>query len=183
MPRLSPVDRSTAEGKTKELLDGVNAKMGTVPNLLGTLANSPAALAAYLQIGDALSGGVFDAKTRDAIALTVAGINKCDYCASAHSFISSSLKVDQTEIARRLNGTSEDPKVNAVLALTRAVVETKGRVSDADLANARTAGVTDAEIAEIVAHVALNILTNYFNHVADTEIDFPVVSVSESIAA
>lgn len=183
MPRLSPVDRNAAEGQTKALLDGVHAKMGTVPNLLGTLANSPAALSAYLQIGDALSGGVFDPKTRDAIALTVAGINKCDYCASAHSFISSSLKVDQTEIARRLNGNSEDPKINAVLALTRAVVETRGRVSDADLSDARAAGVTDAEIAEIVAHVALNILTNYFNHVADTEIDFPVVSVSESIAA
>ncbi len=183
MPRLSPVDHATAEGRTKELLDSVQAKMGTVPNLLGTLANAPAALAAFLQAGDALSSGVFDAKTRDAIALTVAGLNKCDYCASAHAFISSSLKVDQTEIARRLNGTSEDPKLNAILSFTRSVVETKGRVNDEDLQAARAAGISDAEITEIVAHVALNVFTNYFNHVADTEIDFPVISVSESIAA
>lgn len=183
MPRLTPVDRKTATGRTKELLDGVQAKMGTVPNLLGTLANSPAALTAYLQLSDAVSGGSLDAKTREAIALAVAGINECDYCASAHSFISSSLKVDKDEISRRLRGTSEDPKVDAVLALTRAVVETKGRVSDGDLAAARDAGISDAEVSEVVANVALNVFTNYFNHVADTEIDFPAVSVKQALAA
>lgn len=175
MSRLNSVNPETATGRAAELLGAVKANMGIVPNLTKVMANQPAVLDAFLGLGDALSKGSFDPKTREALALTVAGANSCDYCASAHSAISQSLKVDQSEIDLRLNGQSSDPKLAALLAFANAVVKKQGRVSDDDIAAVRAAGHDDGAIAEVTAHVAANILTNYINHVAQTDIDFPVV--------
>lgn len=183
MPRLHAVDPAAAAGKAKDLLDAVRNKLGITPNLLRTMANRPAVLEAYLKFSEALGGGAFDAKTREAIALTVAGENTCDYCASAHTAFSKSLKVEDAEIVRRLNGRSADPTLDAILRFTRMVVEKRGLVDDADIAAVRAAGVDDAGIAEIVGNVALNLLTNYTNHVADTEIDFPKVETRSRDAA
>lgn len=175
MPRIQAIDPAQAQGRARELLDGVQKKLGITPNLMRTMANQPAVLDAYLKFGDALGQGDFDARSREAIALATAGANACDYCASAHSAISKSLKVEPAEIEARLAGRSADPKLQAVLTFARAVVAKRGLVTDADLAAARQAGHDDGAIVEIVANVALNILTNYINHVAQTEIDFPVV--------
>ena len=175
MPRIQAIDPAQAHGRARELLDGVQKKLGITPNLMRTMANQPAVLDAYLRFGDALGQGGFDARAREAIALATAGANACDYCASAHSAISRSLKVEPAEIEARLAGRSADPKLQAALSFARAVVAKRGLVTDADLAAARQAGHGDGAIVEIVANVALNILTNYINHVARTEIDFPVV--------
>ncbi len=175
MSRLHAIDPETATGKAAELLDGVKATLGITPNLTRVMANQPAVLDAFLAISESLSKGAFDSKTREAIALTVAGANGCDYCASAHSAISQSLKVAPAEIEHRLAGRSDDPKLNALLVFARRIVDKRGLVSDADIADARAAGYDDATITEVTAHVAANIFTNYINHVADTEIDFPVV--------
>jgi len=183
MPRISAINPSTAAGEAKELLDGVHNKIGMTPNIFRTMAHSPAALKAYLGFGEILSGGRFDAKTREAIALTVAGANVCEYCASAHTAISKSLKVDDAEINRRLNANSNDPKLDAALMFAHRMVDTGGFVSDEDLANVRAAGHDDEEIVEIVANVAGNIFTNYFNHVAQTDIDFPKVDLAHVKAA
>ena len=177
MPRLTPVDPKSATGKAKELLDGVQKKLGVTPNLMRTMANAPAALQAYLGLGEALSRGSFDAKSREAIALTVAGANGCEYCASAHAAISKGLKVDDLEIDRRLNGRASDPKLDAALVFASKIVAKRGFVSDDELAAVRAAGHDDGAIAEIVANVAANLLTNYFNHVAQTEVDFPKVDL------
>lgn len=175
MSRLNTIDPNTAVGRAAELLGAVKANLGVVPNLTKVMANQPAVLDAFLAIGGALSKGAFDAKTREAIALTVAGANACDYCASAHSAISQSLKVDQAEIDHRLAGGSEDSKLNALLVFSRKIVEKRGLVSDGDLVEVKAAGYDDAAITEATANVAANIFTNYINHVADTEIDFPIV--------
>ncbi len=176
MSRLNLVNPETATGRAAELLGAVKAGMGTVPNLTKVMANQPAVLDVFLGMGQALSKGNLDAKTREAIALTVASANTCDYCASAHSAISQSLKVEQSEIDLRLKGQSADPKLTALLTFANAMVDKKGLVSDADLAAVREAGYNDGDIAEITANVAANIFTNYINHVAQTEIDFPVVT-------
>lgn len=183
MTRISPLDPSQAQGKSKALLDGVQKALGMTPNLLRTLAHSPAALQAYLDVGKALSTASLDAKSREAIALTVAGLNGCDYCASAHTAIGSQLGVNADELARNLEGRSAEPRLAAVLAFARAVVSEHGWVSDSDLEAARATGLGDAEIAEIVATVAANIFSNYFNHVAGTEVDFPLVRSSQQAAA
>lgn len=183
MPRLNAIDPADASGQAKELLVAVQQKLGITPNVIRTLANSPAALQAYLATGEALAGGRLDTKSREAIALTVAGANDCEYCASAHTAISRNLKVDDAEIDRRLNGHSADPTTDAALIFARQVVDKRGFVSDEDLRNVRAAGLDDEGITEIVANVVANILTNYVNHIAETDIDFPRVELAPSRAA
>ena len=131
MPRLTPIDPGQAEGKAKALLDGVQKALGTTPKLLRTLAHSPAALQAYLDLGKALGGGSLSAEAREAIALTVAGENGCDYCASAHTAIGRHLGVAASELAENLEGRSGDPKLAAILRFARALVVKRGWVSDA----------------------------------------------------
>jgi len=178
MPRLNPVDPDAADPAAKPLLDAVKARLGLIPNITRTLANSPAALKGYLGFSEALAGGAFDRTTREAIALTIAGANDCHYCSAAHTFISKSLKVEDAEIARHLKGESNDAKLQPILAFAKAVAVKRGFVSDDDLAKARKGGLDDAAITEIVANVVLNTLTNYINHVAETEIDFPKVTLA-----
>ncbi|MCT8331658.1 carboxymuconolactone decarboxylase family protein [Albidovulum sediminis] len=178
MSRISPVDPATATGRAKDLLDGVRKSIGMTPNLMRVMAQEPAVLDTYLQIGAALGKGSFDAPTREAIALATAGANACGYCASAHVAISKGMKVPHDEILARLGGSSSDSKLAALLAFARNIVATRGEVADADLAAVRAAGATDGEIVETVANVVANILTNYINHVARTEIDFPQIDPS-----
>jgi uncharacterized peroxidase-related enzyme len=174
MPRIAQINDATATPEAAALFAAIKGKIGMVPNLYRVAANQPAVLKALLGANEALAAGSFDARTREAIALTVAGANACDYCASAHSAISASLKVDDAAIAAHLSGRSPNPRTDAILRLASAVVETRGLVRDADLEDARAAGLTDGDIVETVGNVIANIFTNYLNHVARTEIDFPV---------
>ncbi len=129
-----------------------------------------------LGLNESLSRGSFDARTREAIALAVAGANACDYCASAHAAISAGLKVAPDAIDAHLEGRSDDPRTAAILALATSVVSAKGMVANADIATAKAAGLTEADIVETVANVVANVFTNYINHVAETDIDFPARS-------
>jgi uncharacterized peroxidase-related enzyme len=174
MPRIDQITDSVATPDAAALFAAIKGKIGMVPNLYRVAANQPAVLKALLGTGDALAAGHFDARTREAIALAVAGTNACDYCASAHSAISASLKVDDRTIEAHLAGRSPEPRTDAILRLALAIVETRGLVRDADLEAARAAGLTDADIVETVGNVVANIFTNYLNHVAQTDIDFPV---------
>lgn len=178
MPRVQPVDPKTATGETKKVLDDVRAKYGMIPNVFRGLANSPAVVRAYLALGDALSKGVLSAKVREQIAIAVANANGCQYCLAAHSAVGKMLGATEAELAQSREAEAGDPKTRALLQLARAVVERRGWISNEQLGEFREAGVTDAEIAEVIANVAQNVFTNYFNHVAETEIDFPKVPLT-----
>jgi uncharacterized peroxidase-related enzyme len=184
MPNIAPVDTRNA-GPARDVLDTVRQKLGTVPNLLATMAHSPAALEFYLAAGTALDNGVLGGQLREKIALTVAGANKCDYCASAHTFLARSLGIDEAEAMRNLAGESSDSRTQSILTFVRDVVRDRARMADnaSELNRLRNNGVTDEEIVEIVANVTLNIYTNYLNHIADTHIDFPPVSADAAWAA
>ncbi len=175
MPRLRAIETAKAEPRTKALLEGVQKKLGMTPNLMRTMANSPAVLEAYLGFGNALGRGVLQPKLREQIALTVGELNQCQYCLSAHSALGKMVGLGDEEIADSRRGVSPDRKTEAALQFARKVVTERGWVSDDDVASLRAAGTTDAELAEIVGAVVLNIFSNYFNHVADTEVDFPEV--------
>ena len=183
MPRLNIVNPETAQGKAKSLLDGVQKSLGMIPNIMRALANSPAALEAYLGLLNALGGAGIDAQTREAIALATSGANGCDYCASAHTAIGKMLGLSDEETQANLFGRSSEPTRAAALEFARAIVEKRGWVTDRDLERVREAGFGDAEIADIVATVATTIFSNYFNHIADTEIDFPPVKIGETQTA
>jgi uncharacterized peroxidase-related enzyme len=175
MARINPVDSGTAAGKAKELLDQVQKKFGFVPNLMRTMAVSPAVLEGYLGLSGALAGGALPPKVREQIALAVGEANGCQYCVSAHTAIGKRLGLAEAELTASRDGASSDPKVEAALTFARTLVERRGDVTDADVARVREAGWSDPEVAEVVAHVALNVFTNYGNITADTEIDFPKI--------
>ena len=176
MPRIHPLDPNQAEGKAKTLLDGARESMGMVPNVYATMANSPAVLEAYVSFHKAMGGASLGPVVREQIALTVAGANGCDYCASAHSTIGAQLGITSDELARNLLGVSNDPKTQAALDFAKAILQSEGWVSDDALQAVRDAEYTEGEIAEIIAAVALNIFSTYFNHIAGTDVDFPYVS-------
>lgn len=175
MNRITQLDPGQTTGKTRQLFDAARAKLGVVPNLLRVFGNSPAALEGYLNFSGALAGGVLNAKVREQIALAVAEINDCHYCRSAHTFIGGKVGLSERELADARNTASADPRTAALLNLTRNLVVQRGELSDGEFQAARGAGLTDGEIVETIANVALNILTNYLNHVARTVVDFPAV--------
>jgi len=179
MSRLKPVDPSTATEKAKELLDAVKRKLGIVPNMTRVMAASPVVLESYLNFSGALSGGLLDAKTREQLALLTAQENHCDYCLSAHTAIGKMVGLNHDEIIASREGNGNNPKTTAALTFAKRVLDTKGQISEADLTAVRNAGFSEGEIAEIIAHVALNVFTNYFNVATDVDIDFPKVSHSE----
>jgi uncharacterized peroxidase-related enzyme len=175
MSRIQTVNYEQASGKVKELLDAVKAKFGVIPNMTKTMARSPAVLEAYLKFNDALAGGTLSAGLREQIALISAEVNGCDYCASAHTAIGKIVGLSEEAILDARRGHSTEAKTDAALKFARTVIVNRGEVSDADVQTVKDAGFTEGEIAEIIAHVALNIFTNYFNTIVRTEIDFPKV--------
>ncbi|WET04662.1 carboxymuconolactone decarboxylase family protein [Flavobacterium sp. YJ01] len=176
MTRLTALNPEEVTGKTKDLFNAVQAKLGVVPNMMRTMGNSPAVLEGYLNLSGALSHGKLSAKTGELIALAVSESNSCDYCLAAHSFIGEKLvKADPAVLHAARTGNSTDAKTEAILQFAKVLISKNGLVNDEDVNKAKNAAVSDAEIAETIGHVALNVLTNYFNNVANTEIDFPAV--------
>lgn len=157
------------------ILDAVEKKLGKVPNSFRTLALAPAALAGLIELGGAL-GKALDVRTRARIALAVAQVNGCNYCLSAHSFIGLNLaKLPPEEIALARRGRSSEPEADAAVHLAARIAVERGHVTDEDLARAHAAGLSNAQIIEIVGLVAENFFSNLLNNVARPEIDFPVV--------
>ncbi len=184
MPRIQPVDVASATGKTAELLATTRERFGGTPNLFTTTAQSPAALEAMLGLFASLGKASLGPKIGEQIALAVAQRNECGYCLAAHSAIGGmhGLSTSTMHAARRADST--DARTAALLAFAMLVLDSRGHVDDASLIAVREAGVTDGEIVEVVAHIALNVFTNFLNSVSETDVDFPVVAVElERVAA
>lgn len=177
MSRLSIPTQETTPAASLPMLAAVKEKIGMVPNLMKLLGISPAALNGYLSLSGAVEAGHLSVADRERIALAVAEANGCDYCLAAHSYIGKNVaKLSEAEINAARNASSSDSRSAAILALTQAIVDNRGRVGDEAIASARLNGIGDAEIVEIVANVALNTLTNYVNNVAKTDVDFPAAA-------
>lgn len=162
-----------APEKSRPLLKAVQSQLGSIPNLFRLVSNSPAALEGYLDFNGALAKGALEPQLREQIALAVAEFNGCGYCIAAHSYLGKLAKLSPEEIAAARRGTSSDSKAASAIAFARKLVEARGKVNEAEVETLKSAGFDDAEIVEIVAHVALNTLTNYMNEALGTEIDFP----------
>ncbi|NWJ41368.1 MAG: peroxidase-related enzyme [Geothrix sp.] len=175
MATILPLDPTQASPEVASILQAVKAKLGRVPNLFLTLAKAPAALKAYLGASEAIGTGHLDAPQREVIALAVAEANGCDYCLAAHSAIGKMVGLDADTILQARSGVPANRRQAALAAFARAVVRERGRVSPLDLQAAREAGLDDQDLLEVVANVAINVLTNYTNLVAGTVVDFPKV--------
>lgn len=177
MSRISIPSVEQSVEASKPLLAAVKQQLGVVPNLMKLVGHSPAALEGYLSLNGALAKGKLNAQLRERLALAIAEYNGCDYCLSAHDYLGRNVaKLSGSEIDAARDGHSEDARANAALRFALQVAKTRGRVSDADLASLRIAGFDETSVIEIVATVALNVLTNYINNVAQTDIDFPKVN-------
>jgi uncharacterized peroxidase-related enzyme len=175
MPRIHPVDVANAPRVTVDHLETCRTMFGATPNLFTTAANSPVALGALVSMFANVGKSSFGAKVGELFGVAIAESNQCGYCLAAHTAIGRSLGVTPAALSSARRAESVDRHTMAALKLAVAINESRGHIDDATLAGARTAGLSDAEIVEVVAHVALNVFTNYLNTVARTEIDFPAV--------
>ncbi|WP_435010207.1 carboxymuconolactone decarboxylase family protein [Tundrisphaera lichenicola] len=173
MARITQITPESATGRTKELLDAVKSKFGIIPNMTRAMANAPAALDGFLQLSGALGKGKLTARIREQIGLAVAQANGCDYCLAAHSAVGRMVGLTDEQIVESRSGSAEDPRAAALIRFAIRVLDTKRSVGDIDLKEVRDAGFDDGTIPEVVANVALHVFTNYFNRMAETDLDFP----------
>jgi uncharacterized peroxidase-related enzyme len=172
-----PASIEAAPAASRPLLEAVKKKLGVAPNVFRLASNSPAALEGYVSMLTALSKGSLPAQTHERIALAVAEFNGCSYCLSAHTYLGKHVAhLDDAEMTANRNGASNDPKADAAVRFAVKVLHARGHVSGDDLRAVKLAGYDDAQIIEIVQHVALNTWTNYVNEVAMTDVDFPVIA-------
>ncbi|TVQ30001.1 MAG: carboxymuconolactone decarboxylase family protein [Phycisphaeraceae bacterium] len=171
MPRLNVVDPAKASGKAKEILDG--PLKGKHFNIFKGLANSPAALNAYLQFSGALGESSLSDAEREAILLAIGEANGCGYCVAAHTALGKQAGLSEEQTIEARKGRMNDDKLNALVRFAGAIHEKKGHVNDKDIDAVRKAGYNDGHIAETVATYALSVFTNYFNHINESDIDFP----------
>ena len=182
MQRIEALSPANAPAASAAMLEAVKKQIGMVPNLFKTFAHSPAVLGGYLKQTESLGGGVLPASLREQLAVAIAGQNHCSYCASAHTLMGKGAGVAVEELSHNLQGQSGDAKTQAAIDFAKALLNHRGQIGEADFAAVRAAGFGDAEIVEIIAHVGVNVFTNYFNNAVGTVIDFPVVS-AETIRA
>ena len=176
MARIELPTRDQAPAETHEILDEMQQRLGFLSNGLRLLSLSPSVLRAYVDLQTTMSQ-VLDAKTREAVALAVSTANGCNYCVATHCFIThANSQTAPDEISLNLEGKSRDPKRAAAVAFAKRIIDTHGMVSDADLADVRAVGYSDAQIVELTALVARYTLTNFLNNMAGVEIDIPAVS-------
>jgi len=173
MKNLEKLTKDQASEASKEIFEALESKMGMVPNIYATIGNSAPALKATLGIGEALGKGEFSGKETEAIALSVSQINDCGYCLAAHTAIGGNHGFSQDEMVAIRNGEVQDTKLKALTELAKAITESKGYPEQSKVDNFFDAGYSKAALAELIVLVGLNTITNYTNHIAGTEVDFP----------
>jgi len=178
MPQIQPLTIGQADPESAQKLSAIKAKIGMVPNVVGTLANSTAALNLYLASSHALSGGRLTARQREIIALAIGQLNQCHYCISAHTMIGKNAGLSSEEMIDARLGKASNPIDNAIAEVATKLVNKRGFLTSQDIAEAKAGGLDDGLIIEIIANLVHNTLTNYTNHVAQTEIDFPEVALA-----
>ena len=181
MARVQVVNPQTATGAAKDLLDAVQAQLGITPNFIRVLANSPKSLEGFLGLYGALGGISLDKAMQERIALAVAEGNGCQYCVSAHTAIGRGAGLSNEEMALNRAGDSNEAKAATVLALAKALNANLGDLTTGEFDAARAAGLSDAEIVEVITVVALNVFTNILGKATQVEIDFPKVELIEPL--
>lgn len=176
MSRVS-MNSETSPAASQPLLEQIDKAFGTTPNMFKAVSNSPAALKSMWGAFGALAGGTLGARLGEQIAVAIANRNRCEYCLAAHTVLGRNAGASMEDMAAAQVGKSGDPRTAAAIAFALAVVEQRAQVSDADMERLRAAGFDDGEIVEILAHVALNVFTNYINVALDVPVDFPRIAL------
>lgn len=180
MSRVPLIDSSIATGERRLVLEQIHQAFGATPAMFRAVANSPAALKSMFGAFGALGKGVLPAKLGEQLAVAIANRNECEYCLAAHTALGRKAGVTAQEISDAQNGRSSEARTAAALSFALKVVDTRAHIEDADIGALRSAGFNDEEIVEIIAHVALNLFTNYINVALKVPVDFPAVKLSKA---
>jgi uncharacterized peroxidase-related enzyme len=180
MSHVPLVQIDHAPAQSQPLLRQIHGAFGTTPNMFRAVANSPAALASLWGSFGALGNGAIPARLGEQIAVAVANYNRCEYCLAAHTALGRKAGASSEEMAAAQAGVSADPRTAAALSFALALTARRGQASGAEVAALRNAGFDDGEIVEIIAHVALNLFTNYVNVALGVPVDFPAVKLRQA---
>jgi uncharacterized peroxidase-related enzyme len=175
MPHVPLLDATSAQPASRELLGQIHGAFGATPNMFKAVAHSPAALRSMWGSFAALGQGRLDKRLGEKIAVAIADRNHCEYCLAAHVALGRKAGASADEMSAAQRGEAADAKTAAALRFALALVEARGQVSAAQVQAVRDAGFGDEELVEIVAHVALNLFTNYVNVSLAVPVDFPAV--------
>jgi uncharacterized peroxidase-related enzyme len=176
MPRVN-IQTSQAPAASQPLLSQIHQAFGATPNMFRAVANSPAALQSMWAAFGALGQGTLGARLGEQIAVAIANRNRCEYCLAAHTVLGQNTGASAAEMAAAQLGQSADPRTAAALAFALKVVEQRAQISEGDVAALHEVGFGDEQVVEILAHVALNLFTNYINVALDIPVDFPKVAL------
>ncbi len=171
------IQTQLAPTASQPVLAQVQKAFGTVPAMFQAVANSPAALQSMWAAFGALGQGTLGAKLGEQLAVAIANRNRCEYCLAAHTMLGKNAGVSAADLASAQTGRSSDPKTAAALAFALKVVEQRAQITDGDVAQLHEVGFGDEQVVEILAHVALNLFTNYINVALDVPVDFPKVAL------
>lgn len=177
MSRIPLVNPKDSTGERQQLLGQIHSAFGATPNMFRAVANSTAALKSMWGSFAALGGGVIAPKLGEQIAVAIANRNACEHCLAAHTALGRKAGASGDEMSAAQDGQSQDPKTAAALRFALRVVEGRGQIETADVGALRGEGFNDEEIVEILAHVALNLFTNYVNVAFAVPVDFPGVKL------
>lgn len=173
MKTLEALNRDQVSESNQQIFDTLKKKVGMVPNLYATAANSNVALGAILGFGETLGGGAFSGKEVEAIALAVSQVNDCEYCLAAHTAIGKMNGFTEAQTIDLRTGTIEDTKLAALTQLARELADNKGRADQSFTDAFFAAGYSKAALVDLIGFVALNTFNNFLNNTAGTTVDFP----------
>ena len=170
---FSPLSLETAPQGSRPLLEKIQSSFKFIPNLFGTLANSPTLLEGYLTLNGIFEKGSLTAPERQLVLLAASVENDCNYCVAAHSTILKGPLHVPAEVvsAVRSNRPLPDAKSDALVALTREIVAKRGQVEAETIENFLAAGFRRDQILEILIGVALKTISNYTDHLSPNELD------------
>lgn len=171
--RIVPLEPVNVTGKARTILDHNKQRFGAYLNFFSTLAHAPTVLEGYTGLAGTLGAGALTPRIREQIAVAVSSRNSCGYCLTAHGHAAVAHGVSGESLPALTEGRVADPRDQAAVDFALSVLDRQGRVSDGELEAVRTAGFTDGEILEIIAHVAMTFFSNVLNNVSEPVIDLP----------
>ena len=162
---------SAPEG-SREALAKAQGHYGFIPNLLGVLAEAPAAVNGYVTLSGIFAESSLSPVEQQVVVLSISVENGCDYCVAAHSGAARMAEVPEYVLAAlREGGPLPDPKLEALSVFTKLVVINRGKLAESQVQDFIAAGYSKAQVLEVITAVAVKTISNYANHIADTPLD------------
>ncbi len=180
MSYIPLIDPATTTEAHSQIFSQIKGAFGTIPNMFKAIGQSSAALASMWTSFVALGKGHINSQLGEQLAVFIANMNRCEYCLAAHSLLGQNAGLSAEQIKAAQAGRSDDARTQAALDFAAKIVTQRAQLSAQDVVQVKQAGFSDAEVAELVAHVALNIFTNYTNVALDVPVDFPQVQLIQA---